>query len=165
MDISVEVMLPPRGADFTTEMGNNHYRVLSPVAIYIPRKFPDTVRLQHTGFLHVTGFPDNHPSFRQVNREDRERRLNGVLGEIWRVPDRISQPQPTERRINGVRQIVMEAPDRLNQKRCWAGDPQTLPPQVRDALLNERQAEITWGQFKAFMRHQVRQVNLTDDDI
>jgi hypothetical protein len=165
VDLTVEVMLPPRGADFSVEMGNNHYRVLSPVAVYIPRKFPDVVRLQHTGFLHVTGFPDNHPSFRQVNRLDRQRRLDSVLGEIWRVPDVISLPQPTERLIDGVRQIVLEPLDRLQEKRTWAGNPQLLTPQVRNALLNDRQAEITWGQFKAFMRHQVRQVNLTDDDI
>jgi hypothetical protein len=149
MDLTVEVMLPPRGTDFTVEMGNNHYRVLSPVAVYLPRKVVETVGMQHTGYLHVTGFPDNHPSFRQVSREGRQQRLSTVLGEFWLVPDVLS----------------IEPRERLQEKRTWAGNPQLLPPPVRNALITDRQAEITWGQFKALMRHQVRQVNLTDDDI
>jgi hypothetical protein len=56
MDITVEVMLPPRGETFAT-LRNGRYMVLMPVAVY-PLKVVDAVGMQRTGYIHVTGVPN-----------------------------------------------------------------------------------------------------------
>jgi hypothetical protein len=149
MDFSVEVMLPPRGAADFSESANIRYRVLAPVAVYVPRKVTAVVAMPRTGYLHVAGFPDNHNSFRQVNRERRQRRLNEVLCEFWEEPSLIE----------------IEERFRLVERRTWRADPALLPPLIRNALLIARQAEITWSQCKALYQHQVRQAGLRDEDI
>jgi hypothetical protein len=59
MDITIEVMLPPRGATDFSASANPKYRVLSPVAVYA-RKTLDTVTMPCTGYVHVTAVPGDY---------------------------------------------------------------------------------------------------------
>jgi hypothetical protein len=59
MDITVCVMLPTRGSSDFTEAGNNNYPMLGVVAVY--PYMNDTVEISapRTGYVHVTGVPDD----------------------------------------------------------------------------------------------------------
>lgn len=137
MDLTIEVMLPVRGdTDFSRER-HGSYQVLAPVAVY-SRKNPSSVNLQRTGFLHVTDVP-------VVDKGSEERtliHLNSVLCAQWQNPDRT-----------------------LRDRRVWCGVPAALPMRVVNALLTNRQATVTWAEFKTLFRHQVDIRNLTDGDI
>jgi hypothetical protein len=54
---TVEIMLPPRGGDWTPEMVGT-WRVGTVVAVYVPVKQPSTIAMPRTGYVHVTGIPD-----------------------------------------------------------------------------------------------------------
>ena len=137
MDLTVEVMLPPRGdVDFARGQ-NGRYRVLAAVAVY-PLKTTAVVGMQRSGYLHVTGVP-------VVDKGGGERtlaHLNRVLCEPWTRAD-----------------------GSLRERRKWCGVPAALPARVVSTLLESRQATVAWAEFKALFRHQIDIRNLSDEDI
>jgi hypothetical protein len=57
MDITIEVMLPARGGDWTQET-HGSYRVLTVVDVYDHLKVTPVIGMPRTGYIHVTGVPD-----------------------------------------------------------------------------------------------------------
>jgi hypothetical protein len=139
MDLTVEVMLPPRGATDFTQSANERYRVLAPVAVY-PLKTPASVGLQRTGFVHVTGVPVR-ASWANLTTEQIMQRVNARLCEVWENAD-----------------------GTFRERRKWAGIAATIPQGTRNRLLSERQITVTWTQFKNFLQNLIEQRALADGD-
>jgi hypothetical protein len=57
VDITVEVLLPPRGSPDFTLPGKRGYPMLGPVAVYPEQKITPTVGMQRTGYIHVLNVP------------------------------------------------------------------------------------------------------------
>lgn len=140
MDLTIEVMLPPRGAGDYSTSANTKWRVLAPVAVY-PLKTVATVGMQNTGYVHVTGVPTPQ-AWAEWSEERILQRINAILCEAWEDVDRTS----LERRI-------------------WAGDPANIPAGARNNLRTNRQITVTWTQFKPVFRHLVRDAVLSDADL
>lgn len=119
MDITVEVMLPPKGQDFSVTR-NGRYRVLMPVAIYEKKTVP-TVTMPHTGYIHVTNVP-NRLSIK---------RMNEVLCRLH-TEDLFIGSEP-------ISQVI--------ERRKWCLSNTNLSTGLRDTLLNMRQISVTFTQF------------------
>jgi hypothetical protein len=140
MDLTVEVMLPPRGApDFSTS-ANSKYRVLTPVAVYW-LKTVDTIGMPNTGYIHVTGVP-RPQAWSEWSDEQVIARCNTILCRVWE---------------NAEGQVI--------ERRIWAGDASVLSAGVRNTLRNNRQITVTWTQFKNVLKNLVTAANLADADI
>jgi hypothetical protein len=140
MDITVEVMLPPRGGSDWGVSANAKWRVLTPVAIYTLRQ-PAVVGMPNTGYIHVTGIPkpvawDNWTDEQIISR------LNSKLCSLHLDNDR-----------------------NMIERRAWAADHLVIPAAARNALLTNRQITVTWLQFKAALKHRVSGLELTLADI
>lgn len=141
MDITIEVMLPPRGTTDWTVSCNPTYRVLAPIAIYL-RKTVAEVFMPCTGYLHVNGMPE-HPTW-PVEWTDVEKiqHMNAVLTKAW---------------DEGVFHDLLE-------KRQWSGNANALNNPTRTALLTDRQATISFNTLKNLFRDSKRQAGLTEAD-
>ncbi len=139
MDLTVEVMLPQRGAANYSTSANPRYRVLAPVAVY-QRKTVTEIGMPRTGYVHVTGVPER-PSWSGLTTEQIMRRLNGRLCEIWD-----------------------DAEGNMVERRKWAGVAAAIPTNARNRLLQDRQITVTWTQFKAVMQHLIELRTLADGD-
>jgi hypothetical protein len=135
VDLTVEVMLPARGANDFATSANARWRVLAPVAVYT-RRAPSTVGMPLTGYIHVNGVP-LPPAWADWSEERALQRMNNILCEFWNDGER----------------------------RIWCGDHTVLGAGARNALLTDRQLTVTWAQFKAAMRHLVRDARLADADL
>lgn len=139
MDLTIEVMLPPRGdLDFSRAV-NGRYRVLAPVAVY-ELKSPAVVGMQRTGYIHVRDVPIAP----RATKEAALQRLNSVLCEVWANDD-------AERSVR--------------ERRKWVGVPARLAVGAVDELLTQRQTTMTWAEFKTLLNHQVEVRTLSDEDI
>lgn len=159
MDITVEVMLPPRGATDFSESANPTYRVLAPVAVYVPRRDIRAVHQNATGYLHVTDVPQIIPDevttrihFESEN-EKITAQLNARLCDTW-----------TE-----ISAVHMERTEVTIEKRRWCGDPSGLTIREANTLLAERQITITWDHFCEILKRREpyegqRPVTSTDID-
>jgi len=142
MDLTIEVMLCPRGApDFTEGEFHGRYRQLAIVAVY-PRKFSAEVGMQRTGYIHVTGVP--FPArWTGLSTEEIMRRVNGKLC----APER------------------QDEPENQGERRRWVARVSDIPAGARNTLRTQRQIEVTWPQFKAAMRNWFTQEPLIDAEI
>jgi hypothetical protein len=140
MDLTIEVMLPPRGATDYTQSANERYRVLAPVAVY-PLKTVATVGMQRTGYVHVTGVPER-PAWANLTTEQLMAKLNGKLCAFWE-----------------------DAQGNLVERRKWAGLASAIPANARNRLLNERQITVTWTAFKNVLQNLIEQRQLADGDL
>jgi hypothetical protein len=140
MDMTVEVMLPPRGASDYTQSANPRYRVLAPVAVY-PLKTVATVGMQRTGYVHVTGVPER-PAWANLTQEQLMAKLNGKLCQVWE-------------NVDGT----------LRERRIWAGIASQIPANARNRLLNDRQITVTWTAFKNVLQNLIELRQLADGDL
>jgi hypothetical protein len=140
MDLTVEVMLPPRGANDYTQSANERYRVLAPVAVY-PLKTVATVGMQRTGYVHVTGVPER-PSWANLTTEQLMKKLNARLCDIWTNAD-----------------------GTMKERRMWAGIASAIPANARNRLLTDRQITVTWTAFKNVLQNLIEQRQLADGDL
>jgi hypothetical protein len=141
MDITVEVMLPPRGATDYAQSGNVTWPLLGIVAVY-PRRTFEVIALPVTGYLHVNGVPE-HPSWtlRGLTQAQLFQGLNMVLTDA-----------------------VTDAEGNLITRRNWTGQPTGIPNNLRSALLANRQVTLTWNQFRNLMRNFGEARALTGED-
>jgi hypothetical protein len=141
MDITVEVMLPPRGATDYAESANPRYRALMPVHVYVPMKVVDTVGMPRTGYVHVTDVP-LRPAWAAFTSEEIERRINQRLC-----------------------RNVLDQDGNVIERSEWAGDVTVIPSQARNRLRTERQITVTWTAFKNVMRNFIESGRqLSDED-
>lgn len=147
MDLTIEVMLPARGAvDFSTAC-NPTYRVLAPIAVY-PRKNAAQVLMTCTGYLHCANVPE-HPSWpAEWTLIDKIIFINSVLAKAWDEELFVANDR-TERRV---------------EKRQWSGNANALNTPDRRTLLQDRQLVITWNQCKNLFRDNKRNAGLTEAD-
>jgi hypothetical protein len=87
MDLTIEVMLPPRGAVDFSASANPKYRVLSPVAVY-ERKTVDEVTMPCTGYIHVNGVPGDY-SLVELNAKLCAPYADGNERRIWALDSTI----------------------------------------------------------------------------
>jgi hypothetical protein len=80
VDITIEVMLPARGGSWSDD-GHNHYPMLGVVGVYDHMKVTDTVGMPRTGYVHVTGLPDE--KFETI-RARLEESNEGADEKIWK---------------------------------------------------------------------------------
>lgn len=139
MDLTIEVMLPRRGATGAelSEPANPKYRLLALVAVY-PLKSVPTVGMPFTGYVHLTGVPER-AAWAGLSEEEIVARINSRLCKLW---------------LDANREIV--------ERREFAGIAASVPPGARTALQQDRQVTVTWNQFKAFVQN-VRDARALDD--
>ena len=143
MDITIEVMLPRRGETSFTLPGNPKYNILDPIAVY-ELKTAATVGMPFTGYLHVINIP-TPPGWGAITEEEMRRRLNGVL----------CRPEV---------ELLADGSTNIKSRRLWDANVNSLPVPIKNDLLVNRQATITWGQCKALFKHRLRNVQLSEAD-
>ena len=142
MDITVEVMLPPRGAPDYSTSAHSKWRVLSLVGVHIPRLNPPSVNLPNTGYVHVTDVP-TRPGWAALTNEEIERRINARLCRM--------------ELLGPLHQIV--------ERRRFAGIASLIPAGAANNLRTNRQITVTWTQFKAVIQDIIDARQLADDDL
>lgn len=134
MDLTVAVMLPPREAQDVTRSAHTKMPVLAPVAVY-ERAPRETITNPVLGYIRVTGCPlRSAQDLAVIICEPDERQL--LIGQ-----------EPLVQRV---------------AKRAWEADVTALPEKVRDTLLRERQALMSWDEFAAMYGHRASKAKLTD---
>jgi hypothetical protein len=103
VDITVEVMLPVRGATDFTGKGNNYYPMLGVVEIYNHMKVTDVVGMPRTGYIHVLNVPELR--FPLLKRVLRRKGLNGKKRSWAGLDSRLTALQ--KNRLLTNRQITM----------------------------------------------------------
>jgi hypothetical protein len=137
MDITIEVMLPPRGAGDYSESAHPKWRVLSVVDVHYPMRVTDVIGMPRTGYVHVTGVP-----FMVTWATKTEDQLRQKLSEVF------------TREWEGV------------EKREWAiAAPASIPIGARNTLRTQRQITVTWTQLRAYLRNLRRDAPLDDLDL
>jgi hypothetical protein len=138
MDITIEVMLPPRGAADYSESAHPKWRVLAVVDVHWPMRETDVIGMPRTGYVHVTGMP--FPVTWATKTDDQIRKkLSEVFTREW-----------TEG----------------GEKREWAiAASASIPAAARNALRTQRQITVTWTQLRAFLRNLRRDAPLDDLDL
>lgn len=140
MDLTIEVMLPPRGAtDFHTS-AHPRWRVLAIVAVY-PLKTVDVVGMPRTGYIHVTGVP-MPPAWSGLSEDEVKLRINAKLAAVWEAE-------------NGSE----------IERRLWCGLASMLSTKLRNDLLTDRQITVTWTQAKGAIRNVRDNRALADADM
>lgn len=133
MDITIEVMPPPRNAaDFTDGEVVNGYDVGWVVTVYDHLNVVDTVAMPSTGYLHVTGVPD-----------DKFEQIKAVLESPWLVVGALDLGVFKERK--------------------WRVDPSKLTQALRRELIDQRQATVTWMQLRDFFVNKAEQDRVIAD--
>lgn len=124
MDITLMVMLPPRGATSIDEgAGNSNYRIGSIIQV-LPYQGTGVVSSQVTGFLHVTGAPND------LNLP----KIKSELESQWEDLD-----------VDG-------RPTAVQSKRAWIIPPSILTGPEKLAIVANRQLTITAARFAAGVR-------------
>lgn len=144
MDLTIEVMLPPRGATDFSQSAHPKWRVLSIVAVY-PRKQVDVVGMPRTGYVHVTDIPER-AGWAAITTDELMTRINRRLCAMWE--DGATDRAPT-----------------VVEKRLWVGLGSLVPVNARNRLLTDRQITVTWTQFKNFIQNVRDQRALADSDL
>lgn len=134
MDLTVAVMLPPKGDATYARSAHTKMPVLAPVAVY-ERVPVTTIRNPVLGYLRVTGCPV---------RSARE------LAEQICIPD--------ERELF----IAQEPMIQMAAKRLYEADAALLPSKITATLLSKRQATLTWTEFAAMYANRVTATKLSD---
>jgi hypothetical protein len=128
-------MLPTRGSSDFTEAGNNDYPMLGVVAVYPYMNDAEEITAPRTGYVHVTGVPDN-----------KYQRIKDVLERQYEV------------------NIGAEGPV-FFKKRVWAGVASRIPVNARNRLLADRKITVTWTQFRNFIQNIQEQRDFSDADM
>lgn len=119
-------MLPPRGDTTFDRSAHTKMPVLSPVCVYPLQKI-DEVTAPRTGYVHVTGCPDQVTPAKLAER----------LCQAWEAEVFVS----LDRVVN------------YRAKRLWTGVVANLTLRQRADLLRDRQTTMTWAEFRdAFVR-------------
>ncbi len=126
MDITVCVMLPPRGASDYTTSAHSKWRVLEPVSVSLKGDTAQEITALRTGYIHVINVP-MQPDWAGLSDEET---VKVIASSICAVG--------------------------TTTKKAWAGRSSMLPAPLRTDLLVDRQITLTWGQFKAFLQNDVR---------
>lgn len=134
MDLTVCVILPPKGDAGYARSSHSKMPVLSPVCVYFRQDIAE-VTAPRTGYIHVTGCPVKNPS---------------ELAEKLCVAD--------EREVF----VGIERETQSLAKRVYEADTSLLPEKVAALLLTERQCTLTWGEFAAMYGHRVTAEKLSD---
>lgn len=142
MDVTVEVMLPPRGAADYSQSAHSKWRVLAPVAVYYPRKVIAEIGMPRTGYVHVTDIPMPQ-GWALLTADEIQARLSNRLCAVWYQADGLSS----------------------REKRIWCGDSAQIALAARNALRTNRQLTVTWTQFKQAIRNRVDDRALIDSDL
>lgn len=121
MDLTVAVMLPPKGDATYSRSAHTKMPVLAPVAVY-ERAPVATIRNPVLGYLRVTDCPV---------RSARE------------LAEKICVPDERETVIGQETTRTTEA------KRLYEADAALLPAKITATLLADRQATLTWAEFSA----------------
>lgn len=140
MDVTIEVMLPARGAADPSQPANPKYRLLAIVAVY-PMKTVPVVGMPCTGYVHVTGVPER-PGWAGLTSEEVMRRINARLCKEWEDANRV-----------------------MVERREWCGIASLVPAGARQTLIAERQITVTWAQFKNFVQNVRTALALQDEDL
>lgn len=140
MDLTFEVMLPPRGTTDWSVSCNPEFRILSPICVY-PRMTATVIGMRCTGYIHCADVPE-HPSWPQSwTVEDKVAFMNQVLARAWE-----------DDTFNMVEQ------------RQWGGDANVLSNPQRNALLNNRQVVLPWNTLRNLWQDKKNNRGLTTDD-
>jgi hypothetical protein len=169
MDLTVCVMLPPRGDTTFERSAHSKIPVLAPVCIY-PLQEIKEVTAPRTGYIHVTGCPE------QVTPERISRRLcqgweewvadRDIVTVVWTDgkqkiqtivdPKDAENPAPPsdDRRWDVVSKVPgVEPVTTYRGKRMWVGIVASLSLRQKAELLQDRQTSMTWTAFRdAFIR-------------
>jgi hypothetical protein len=100
VDITICVMLPPRGSSDFTEAGNANYPMLGVVAVYPYMDETAEIAAPRTGSVHVTGVPDD--KFERI--KDVLTRSDAGFKRVWagvasRIPANARNRLATDRKI------------------------------------------------------------------
>lgn len=139
MNLSFEVMLPPRGAEDYTQSANHKWKVLSVVAVY-PLKQVDEVGMPCTGYIHVTHMPEPK-GWKKLNEDEKSRRLNAKFAGPWNDGDELIE----RRKVTGNAEVLTQLEQRV--------------------LLRDRQLTIPWSRFKVLMRNIAENRSVSDEDL
>ena len=141
MDITVEVMLPPRGAANYSTSANPRFRVLMPVHVYVPMKVVSEIGMPRTGYVHVTGVPER-PAWAALTSEQIEQRINQRLC-----------------------RLIEDASGNVVERSAWAGVSASIQANARNRLLADRQITVTWTAFKNVLQNFIESRQLADEDL
>jgi len=120
LDLTLTVMLPPRGARDFTQSAHPKWRPLSVVAVHACRYRDEEVTAQNTGVLHV---------------------LHSPFKNVVEATEALAQPVEDELLIgNEVMKVTRE-------KREYVADPLSLSEKCCAQLLDARQATVEWDEF------------------
>jgi hypothetical protein len=135
MDITIELLLPERGETDLSKDAHPRYKTFSVVEVYDHLKQTDVIGMARTGYIHVTGVPIER--FVQLQR---------LLTKVWEI----------------------EHPDRGSAyvaHRRWFLQWQRMSLALRRDLRDDRQATVTWQQFRALLRDLKEDRDLRDADL
>lgn len=133
-DLTICVMLPPRGDTTYDRSAHSKMPVLAPVCVY-PRQEIAEVTAPRTGYIHVSDCPVKDP------RELAEKLCAVDEREVFVSEQRLTQTLA---------------------KRVYEADVSQLPAKVQAALLAERQCSLTWAEFAAMYGHRETNEKLAD---
>jgi hypothetical protein len=145
MDLTLEVMLPPRGALDYSASAHPKWLVLAIVAAYYPAKVLSEITMERTGYIQVTGIPEL-PGAAGLSAEEIQRRVCHRVTVPWYEADGKT----------------------VREKRIWCGDAvigAIAFPAAFNALRTDRQLTITWAQLKAFLRNRSTGLLMVDADL
>lgn len=125
MDLTICVMLPPKGDADYARSAHSKMPVLAPVCVY-PRHDIKEVTAPRTGYIHVSDCPVKDP------RELAEKLCMVDEREVLAGKERLTQTLA---------------------KRAYEADVSQLPAKVQAVLLSERQCSLTWAEFAGMYGH------------
>lgn len=142
MDITIAIMLPPRGDTDFSRSAHPRWQVLSIVTAYVPMATIDQVTHPTLGYVHVTGVP-KPAAWSDWSNERIQKKICDKITAVW---------EDENRQVLG--------------KRFWCGDGSSIPAGAVSNLLTNRQITVTWTQFKNFCLN-LKEANrkLADQDL
>lgn len=138
MDISLQIIVEAASHDLSAnpEKEAARYRRGDIVGVYLTSDVGAPSLNGRLGFVHITGVPDSINISKIKNR---------LLGEII---DRVTVSDPD---IPGGTVDTVD----LIRRRAWRIPPSIIPVGVRNQLLTNREAAVTWGQIKPYVRKKI----------
>lgn len=133
MDLTIAVMLPPKGDATYSRSAHSKMPVLAPVAVY-ERAPVAKITNPVLGYLRVTGCP---------------------VRSAKELAEKITVPDERETVVGQEIARTVEA------KRLYEADTALLPSKITSTLLSERQATITWTEFSGMYANRVTATKLS----
>lgn len=145
MDLTICIMLPPRGATDFSASAHPKWRVLSFVSVTYMGDTTQPITAPRTGYVHVTGVP-TPVAWAGLSSDEILQRVNYRLCRVWENFDVDGRPSTVE-------------------KREFAGIASLIPVNAANRLLTDRQITVTWTQFKNFVQNVREARALADSDL